>query len=270
MSGKGSSVQLRTRTQAILAVIVITAATVAVSLVLATIAIPLTHFTADWHHWFFATFFPLILTPIFCVPLVHANFRLAQMHAQLEKMAMTDSLTGLPNRRAFFHKVAGIFAVADALDLPVAVMMIDLDHFKKINDSYGHDVGDEVIHEVADSIRRAVGDCDACIEGFAARVGGDEFVVVLASKDRESVVDLARGIGAEVRRMAYVHSDGKIGTTVSIGVAVREPGEDIDIAMAAADEAAYTAKGGGRDRFAVADGDQSRRATRRRSRTRAA
>jgi diguanylate cyclase (GGDEF)-like protein len=183
-------------------------------------------------------------------------------------MAMTDSLTGLPNRRAFFRKAADIFAAADALELPVAVMMIDLDHFKTINDSYGHDVGDEVIHEVASSIRNAVNDCDGSIEGFAARVGGDEFAVVLASKGHEPVVDLAGCIGSKVRQIGYVHRGGNIATTVSIGVAVREPGEDIDTALAAADEAAYAAKRDGRDRFAVAGGDQPRRATPRRGRHR--
>ena len=248
-------VRVQTRAQAIWTAVLITLGTVVMSVILAALAIPVTGFYPGWQHWLFATVIPLILAPFFVIPLVGANFRLVQIHRELERMALTDSLTGLPNRRAFFRKANRAFAAAGERKRPVAVMMIDVDRFKAINDAYGHDVGDDVLERVASSIRAAAADCSASIDSFAARIGGEEFVVVAAGIDETTVLDVARGIGDRVRKIGYMHAGAAVTTTVSIGIALRKQDEGIDDVLRAADAAVYVAKREGRDRWVLAPAD---------------
>ncbi|UIJ73393.1 diguanylate cyclase [Aurantimonas sp. HBX-1] len=166
----------------------------------------------------------------------------------LEKEAATDALTGLPNRRKFDAAGLALVRGARETDRAVALLMIDLDHFKRINDRWGHDVGDRVLRKVAAVIASEIRDVD-----LAARYGGEEIAVLLPDA---SVVD-ALAVSERIRRAvsANVHNmrAGALGVTVSIGVASRS-GDSLSFSelFSEADRALYDAKRQGRDRSVVA------------------
>ena len=169
--------------------------------------------------------------------------RRAQAEDKLEELASTDALTGLTNRRKFDASIDAEWRRATRQKTPVALLMIDADHFKVYNDTFGHQAGDEVLIGIAicisDSVRR-VGDC-------AARYGGEEFAVLLPAFSAGEALDVAETIRLKVQQWSEHAS-------VSIGVASLTP----DVTMAwseligAADKALYAAKAGGRNRCAVA------------------
>ena len=123
-----------------------------------------------------------ICGPVIVIPLLRANSRLAATKHELEQLARTDALTGLPNRRAYFEAADRIFAAAGKSGAPVAVMMVDIDHFKLINDRYGHDTGDGVLKAVAAAIAWSVASCGTA-GALAARIGGEEFAVAVGGLD---------------------------------------------------------------------------------------
>ena len=172
--------------------------------------------------------------------------RRADAESRLEEMATTDALTGLRNRRKFDQAIDLEWRRAMRQNTPVALLMIDADHFKAYNDTFGHQAGDQVLVGIAicisDSVRRA-GDC-------AARYGGEEFAVLLP----DTSADDAFKIAETIRRKVQGWSDAQAGSTVSCGVASLVPtaGVDWPILVAAADKALYAAKAGGRNQSVVA------------------
>jgi diguanylate cyclase (GGDEF)-like protein len=172
--------------------------------------------------------------------------RRADAENKLEEMATTDALTGLRNRRKFDHVIDSEWRRAIRQKTPVALLMIDADHFKAYNDTFGHQAGDQVLVGIAicisDSVRRA-GDC-------AARYGGEEFAVLLPNTSATDAFKIAETIRAKVLGW----SDGGAGSTVSCGVASLVPtsGMDWAVLVAAADKALYAAKAGGRNQSVVA------------------
>jgi PAS domain S-box/diguanylate cyclase (GGDEF) domain len=164
----------------------------------------------------------------------------------LQKQAGTDELTGLPNRRDFLEVVDNIMRS----DTPFSVLMLDIDLFKKVNDTYGHDAGDEVLRVLAKVVMSAGGKLD-----IFARWGGEEFVAVLPDKDAEQARDAAEQLRAKFERQDFTHTwrtGNAIPFTVSIGVATRAPDErDFDTVLKRADKALYEAKGTGRNRVKV-------------------
>ncbi len=166
-------------------------------------------------------------------------------------MAMTDSLTGLFNRRyAMTHLEAHL---ERSRAQPVSLMMLDIDHFKSINDTYGHPVGDEVLVELSARIGRYVRGID-----LAARLGGEEFVVVLPETDEEFAAHVAerlrRNIADEPFSIAVDPS--KLDVTCSIGVAQSVEGDTPDDLLKRADDALYAAKRQGRDRVITASSQE--------------
>jgi diguanylate cyclase (GGDEF)-like protein len=172
--------------------------------------------------------------------------RRADAESKLEEMATTDALTGLRNRRKFDHVIDSEWRRAMRQKTPVALLMIDADHFKTYNDTFGHQAGDQVLVGIAicisDSVRRA-GDC-------AARYGGEEFAVLLPDTSATDAFKIAETIRAKVLGW----SEGGAGSTVSCGIASLAPtsGMDWAILVAAADKALYAAKAGGRNQSVVA------------------
>ena len=160
-------------------------------------------------------------------------------------LAYTDALTGVYNRRYMnAHLDRKIMEIAETVK-PVSVMIFDLDHFKSINDTYGHTSGDEVLKELADRVARSVRDLD-----LMCRYGGEEFVIVMPDAD----VDVAVNVAERVRRtvaenpFAVSGSEEPLTVTISIGVATtRDPTETPEILIGRADEALYGAKGEGRN-----------------------
>ncbi|QQN65218.1 GGDEF domain-containing protein [Bradyrhizobium diazoefficiens] len=172
--------------------------------------------------------------------------RRADAESKLEEMATTDALTGLRNRRKFDSVIDVEWRRALREKTQIALLMIDADHFKAYNDTFGHQAGDQVLVGIAicisDSVRRA-GDC-------AARYGGEEFAVLLPNTSAADALAIAETIRAKVQGW----SDGGAGSTVSCGIASLAPtaGMDWPMLVAAADKALYAAKAGGRNQSVVA------------------
>jgi two-component system cell cycle response regulator len=167
--------------------------------------------------------------------------------ARLEMLAHTDPLTQTHNRRALVERLTEEMERARRYGLHLSVLMVDLDHFKAINDSYGHVVGDEVLRGVSGTLQREARTVD-----IVARYGGEEFVVVLPETGSEGALALAERIRARVAGTPAVPGGeyGWLRVTVSIGVAtVPAPGVNMpEELIAAADEALYRAKAEGRNR----------------------
>ena len=170
----------------------------------------------------------------------------AYSHRAAEVQASTDALTGLPNRR-YFDEFCGLLARRRRADDAVGVLMIDIDRFKVLNDTYGHATGDEVLREVAGAIVMAVREDDV-----PARFGGEEFVVLLRNPGLGIAVDVGERVRAAVAQLDLARF-GVQAVSVSVGVAVSEHADEpIEDLVGLADQALYRAKRAGRDRVIAA------------------
>jgi diguanylate cyclase (GGDEF)-like protein len=171
-------------------------------------------------------------------------------HEEAEREAHTDPLTGLANRRRFNDVVAVAVDAAQRDGRPLSMLVLDLDHFKSVNDRYGHVVGDDVLKATARAMHDAVRGGDV-----AARIGGEEFAVVMPRTDAEGARILAERLRTAVEEMRVpAPGGGEIGLTMSVGTATAAgPVIDAPALLAAADGALYAAKRGGRNRTISAD-----------------
>lgn len=171
----------------------------------------------------------------------------AQMYGELERRALTDALTGLFNIRWWRDMGPRVMAQSLRTGAGVGILLLDLDHFKQINDTAGHAAGDSVLRAVARALRRVVRDSD-----YAVRYGGEEFLIVLTNSSVEGAMRVAQALQAAMTELRAPSSEMKR-VTASIGVAVfPDHGLQLDDVVAAADLAMYQAKREGRDRIAVA------------------
>jgi two-component system cell cycle response regulator len=174
--------------------------------------------------------------------IVELQKRLLASNRQLEELARTDPLTGLRNRRTFDQEFITRFEHARRYQRPIAVAMIDIDHFKQTNDEHGHQTGDEVLQKVASVMRRCTRQSD-----LLARFGGEEFVIVLPETPLFEALQFAEKIRSSVAAQAL---PGDIRATVSIGIAAMPHTmfPSPESLLRAADEALYRAKESGRNR----------------------
>ncbi len=188
-----------------------------------------------------------VVVPAIAVPLARsmgrAHLDLHHARAEAERLSRTDPLTGLANRRAFYE------AAAQLRDGAVALAVADIDRFKRINDRYGHQVGDEIIKSVASRMRDALGDL-----GVVARLGGEEFALVTAGRSGDEIRARLQDFRQRVAEEPALVGGQLVFTSVSIGFAARGD-SDFDALYAAADKALYVAKSAGRDR--VVDFDET-------------
>jgi diguanylate cyclase (GGDEF)-like protein/PAS domain S-box-containing protein len=169
----------------------------------------------------------------------------AALLAQLEQEAMTDPLTALPNRRAYDGELARVAARSRRNKSPISVGVADIDHFKHVNDTYGHPVGDQVLIEVSKAIERAARGTD-----FVARTGGEEFGMLFPDTAIEMAILVAERMRKAVEEASVTTPDGAcIQVTISIGLAPLAPDAAPDQALASADAALYRAKDHGRNRI---------------------
>ncbi len=169
-----------------------------------------------------------------------------ESHRVAEANASTDALTGLPNRR-YFDEFSSLLAGRRRANDGVGILMIDIDHFKRINDRYGHDAGDAVLRAVAGAIAGAVREGDV-----PARFGGEEFVILLRDPSTAVALEVAERVRLAVGGLD-LRAVGPAAQSVSVGVAVQvDPNEPIEDLLAAADRALYRAKRAGRDRVVAA------------------
>jgi diguanylate cyclase (GGDEF)-like protein len=171
----------------------------------------------------------------------------ARMVKRLEELATTDGLTGLLNKRTVTDTARQKLRSAQRFQKNLSVLICDLDHFKQVNDTYGHDVGDLVIKGFADVLRRTKRETDT-----VGRFGGEEFVVVCEETDLEGAELLAERIRAELGRSTFVSPAGTVKMACSIGVATYpEAGADWETLFKATDEALYSSKRSGRNRVTL-------------------
>jgi two-component system, cell cycle response regulator len=179
------------------------------------------------------------------------------LHQEAQRLSVTDALTGLGNYRFFQTTVTREIERAARFQRQLALLMLDLDLFKQVNDVHGHQVGNAVLVEVAERVRAEIREVDV-----VARYGGEEFVVVLPETDPEGAGHTADRICAAVRSRPFAVGGLELPVTVSIGVAVFPTHAEGAVALVrAADEALYSAKGRGRDQWqmaAPATADESR------------
>ncbi len=176
---------------------------------------------------------------------------LAVSNRRLEHAAMTDLLTGLPNRRAGMNALAQAWSATSRSGRPLSVMVIDIDWFKHINDRHGHAVGDKVLVEVAKALRTVARKGDTF-----CRLGGEEFLVVCPNTDLKSTLNAAERLRKHIHTLNIGIGEADIRTSVSIGIACRETAmSEADNLVVAADQALYAAKNAGRNRSClVVDG----------------
>jgi diguanylate cyclase (GGDEF)-like protein len=156
---------------------------------------------------------------------------------EMEQLARTDELTGLANRRGLEEELNRAVALARRHDQPLALLYIDLDEFKNINDSYGHRVGDEVLREIASALRRRLRRGDR-----AARVGGDEYVVILPQTDQAGAAVLAHEVRKAIAKAGVRVDSGKANVSAAVGVAELAPGESAEALLDRADRRMYRDK----------------------------
>jgi len=163
---------------------------------------------------------------------------------RFEMLASTDVLTGCLNRRALIEKLEKELDRARRYEFPVTILLIDLDRFKAVNDTLGHLVGDAVLRQLGELLRREVRSVD-----LVARYGGEEFVVLLPNTATDGGISFAERLRIRVARQDFTTGLAPLALTVSIGVATfpATPGQTVDELLAAADQALYRAKHDGRN-----------------------
>ncbi|CAO3430656.1 diguanylate cyclase [Azospirillum endophyticum] len=170
-----------------------------------------------------------------------------QIAQALHAASQTDPLTELPNRRHMTERLESELCRVGRNGGGFALIMLDIDHFKNVNDAFGHAAGDHVLVETAGLLRRNLRGHDLC-----ARWGGEEFLVLLPDADQIQAETVAEKLRSIIARHPVVDQDRSIPITLSLGVAARRQGWTADACIQAADDALYIAKRGGRNRWAAA------------------
>ncbi|WP_243303707.1 diguanylate cyclase [Geothrix oryzisoli] len=176
---------------------------------------------------------------------------LREMNVQLEALSVTDALTGLANRRRLVSRLEEEVRRARRTNVPLAVVMIDIDHFKEVNDTFGHAMGDVVLRNIGTMLNGSLRATD-----LAARYGGEELTLVLTYTDGATALQVAEGLRQKFAALEHVLGGATVRKTVSMGVAARTGQAEMPNAEALlnlADEALYRAKQGGRNRVELAE-----------------
>lgn len=175
-----------------------------------------------------------------------AEKKISELTMKLEyisEVAHQDFLTGALNRRGMDEAINIEFERADRHRTPLSLAMIDIDHFKKINDTMGHSTGDEALAHLAKVVKSVLRSTDVL-----ARYGGEEFVVILPGSKQDDAVKVIAGVQRELTKKFFLHNNERVLMTFSAGVSERMPGESVDAVLPRADAALYAAKQSGRNR----------------------
>lgn len=205
-------------------------------------------FEANGFGLWVSTLIPLILTPIVSWHFVGLSLHIHRLEEDVRRMATYDALTGVMGRRAFLSAAEQTFELAHRNNFDIAVLYIDIDHFKVVNDTYGHGGGDEVLRCFATVVEACVRKSD-----LIGRLGGEEFAVILLNTNQAGASVLAEKIRETAKASAVEFSGRQINYTVSVGLAMYVPERDasLDEVISKADEALYVAKHDGRDRVVI-------------------
>jgi len=171
---------------------------------------------------------------------------LALKNRQLEAISRTDPLTGLANRRAFDELLNKEINRCKRANLPLVLALLDIDHFKQINDQYGHDFGDMILIDVGKRIESTLR-----INDFAARWGGEEFAALLSATNKQDALLIAQRIKQSISALSWVFEEQTVRLTISIGLARLQPHEETNQLFKQADTALYESKHTGRNKVSI-------------------
>ena len=190
---------------------------------------------------------PLLIVPVCTSVIAVQSYRNHRRMLAVAELARTDEMTGLANRRAFMHAASSTLEETDLNYAGLSMFIVDLDHFKQVNDVYGHETGDEVLIHAANQIERA-----AASHSIVARLGGEEFAVLVSYRTIAELHQRAEAIRHQVASSPCQHQDHSINVSASIGISIVHPRDTVSSALSRADDALYEAKDQGRNRFVVA------------------
>ncbi|TCV75932.1 sensor domain-containing diguanylate cyclase [Neorhizobium sp. S3-V5DH] len=173
---------------------------------------------------------------------------LKMIQQRLHLLAVTDELTGAFNRRHAFQMGHALFREVEAAPTGIALAVLDVDHFKRVNDTYGHTAGDAALKALTQSVQEFIA-AEAAHKMTFARVGGEEFMILFTATEPEAVVEVCEQIRREIEKRLVLSTAGSFKITVSIGVAVQnQTDSSFDTLYSSADRALYEAKSAGRNR----------------------
>jgi diguanylate cyclase len=185
--------------------------------------------------------------------LVLTRYRLEQQAQELDRTrveARTDSLSGLANRKSFDERLRYVVSQYGRHGKPFGLLLADVDHFKRINDTHGHHAGDLVVARLGETLRELTRDAD-----HVARLGGDEFAIILTDVEAENARRAAARIRAAIEQTNFAVGEGgaRVAVTVSIGMAFPKDSDTAETVFQRADQALYRSKAGGRNQLQVDD-----------------
>jgi len=192
-----------------------------------------------------AVFIPSVVAPLASWPLLSLLMKVDKLEREMRELATYDSLTGLLNRRAFFNSASMFCEFAEREGMPISFVILDLDNFKSINDSYGHQAGDSVLIAFAKSVKSVVRKSD-----IVGRIGGEEFAFLLPDTSESAAVEFTERLHHVIRHSVVSYDHHSISYTVSMGIVslVPDRSDDIDLIYKNADQSLYIAKEEGRNR----------------------
>jgi diguanylate cyclase len=173
---------------------------------------------------------------------------------EMEVQAYRDALTGLYNRKAYDEKIEEILAHVQRYNIPASLIICDIDFFKKINDTFGHKVGDLALKKLAELLKDRLRKND-----FISRYGGEEFAIVLPHTDIKGAIIAGEGIRSYIDNSVFSYKDHKIPITISVGISSFNKNDDVDTVFERADKALYFAKRSGRNKVKTEDDVASER-----------
>ena len=184
----------------------------------------------------------LSLIALLLVILFSFALSLKRRNLKLHQLAMTDELTGIANRRRIMMQAEQERVKALDTAKPLSFLILDLDHFKQVNDKYGHDVGDTVLQQMSLTVSSMLREQD-----HFGRTGGEEFLIVLPDTDNEAAFAIAERLRRAISDISFADTPGKMRVTCSIGLSQFRPDEPLNTSLGRADDALYQAKAAGRD-----------------------
>lgn len=187
---------------------------------------------------------PLLVTPGIAWVFWGMFFKIHELETEMRRLATTDMLTGVLSRRAFFEMAEQYLKIAKRKEQPVSLCMVDIDHFKKINDQYGHEAGDKVLTSFGEIIISTMRKSD-----LAGRIGGEEFAFLLLDVTQDEALQVLDRLQAEIAESSIIYQGETIRYTASIGVVTCPTGcrESLDALLRLADQGLYEAKANGRN-----------------------
>ncbi len=218
-------------------VLLVTLMAVGISLAATLISLAIAGITNTRMAYLIAASVPAVTVPPIAYLLAHYAYRLSLAHRALFELAHTDELTGLSNRRHFFAQGSQRLAIAQATDQPMALMLLDADNFKQINDTAGHAAGDEALCFLAKTLKAYVGPDD-----LVARLGGDEFAVLCSAATTAEMALLATQISRQLAQEVFFYNERPMSLSVSIGIADTRQTRSFEQLLRASDIALYQKK----------------------------